>query len=320
MDHKDYTPIISRIRQLRCQYSGERGKNRFAKALGIRASTYNYYEKDRIPPVDILLKIAEITGSDIYWLLTGQEQTSCKCPNHPTELIRQIEYLTNTHPNTTRALTAFVDLLYKNNQMNRQSPQEIENEHKKLIPILGRTAAGIIYFWDHKNLASLTEDEEITELTTLIKNHTSRQISRTTDNGKPVDAAGSTAIKGLEKVSANLVQVKNTANEKYEIAEFMDCKEISDAFADAFALRIDGDSMAPRILDGDTVVMSPSAPAQQGQCAVIKLKGQIGVTCKLIRYNGDNVHIIPINENYETKIVPKSDVAWALSVLCKLTF
>jgi hypothetical protein len=42
--------VIERVIQLRKQYFGNRGKRNFAKALGINASTYNYYEKERTPP------------------------------------------------------------------------------------------------------------------------------------------------------------------------------------------------------------------------------------------------------------------------------
>ncbi len=57
--------IIERIRSLREQYAGRRGKSKFARVLDISPSTYNYYENNRIPPIEILLKICEVTaGSD----------------------------------------------------------------------------------------------------------------------------------------------------------------------------------------------------------------------------------------------------------------
>ena len=50
-----------------------------------------------------------------------------------------------------------------------------------------------------------------------------------------------------------------------------------------FAVRIDGASMAPEILHGDVVILSPSCPAEQGKPAVVQLADKIGVTCKLFR-------------------------------------
>ena len=63
--------------------------------------------------------------------------------------------------------------------------------------------------------------------------------------------------------------------------------------------------MSPRINDGDIVILSPSVPAVQGQIGIARIANQIGVTCKLIRTTENEVHLIPINEKYETKVVAK---------------
>jgi len=57
-------------------------------------------------------------------------------------------------------------------------------------------------------------------------------------------------------------------------------------------------------------------PASQGQPAIISMAGAIGVTCKLIRTEDDRIHLVPINERYETKIIKSEDLLWALAVLC----
>jgi SOS-response transcriptional repressor LexA len=77
--------------------------------------------------------------------------------------------------------------------------------------------------------------------------------------------------------------------------------------------------MSPRINDGNIVILSPSVPAAQGQLAVARVAKQIGITCKLIRTTESGVHLIPINEKYETKVVPKKDLLWALAVLCHIS-
>ncbi|MCJ7776736.1 MAG: helix-turn-helix domain-containing protein, partial [Sedimentisphaerales bacterium] len=73
MEKIDPHGIIQRVRKLREQFSGPRGKSVFAQALAISPSTYNYYERDRVPPIEVLLKICEVTGANIEWLLTGRE-------------------------------------------------------------------------------------------------------------------------------------------------------------------------------------------------------------------------------------------------------
>ena len=74
----DEKAVIGRIKFLRNRYAGKRGKSAFAKALDISPSTYSYYEQNRIPPIEILLKICEVTGADLEWLLTGNEDKK-KC-------------------------------------------------------------------------------------------------------------------------------------------------------------------------------------------------------------------------------------------------
>ena len=69
----------------------------------------------------------------------------------------------------------------------------------------------------------------------------------------------------------------------------------------------------------DVVVLSPSVPAVQGQVAVARIANQIGVTCKLIRFSDKHVHLIPINERYETRIIDKNDLTWALAVICHIS-
>lgn len=46
--------ICRRIARLRLEVAGPRGRAQFARQLDLPASTYAYYEDDRIPPADRL--------------------------------------------------------------------------------------------------------------------------------------------------------------------------------------------------------------------------------------------------------------------------
>ena len=72
MENFDENAIIEQISLLHKQYAGSRSKSEFARALGISAFTYSYYENNRVFPIEILLKICEVTGADFEWLLTGR--------------------------------------------------------------------------------------------------------------------------------------------------------------------------------------------------------------------------------------------------------
>lgn len=64
--------ICERLKQVRMQVCGSRGQSHFAALLHLSPSTYNYYEKGRIPPVDVLDRAARITGAPLLWLIRGE--------------------------------------------------------------------------------------------------------------------------------------------------------------------------------------------------------------------------------------------------------
>ena len=64
--------ICDRLKQLRVQVCGTRGQSHFAALLHLSPSTYNYYEKGRIPPVDVLDRSSRVTGAPLLWLIRGE--------------------------------------------------------------------------------------------------------------------------------------------------------------------------------------------------------------------------------------------------------
>jgi len=64
--------ICERLKQVRVQVCGPRGQSHFANLLLLSPSTYNYYEKGRVPPVDVLDRASKVTGSPLMWLIRGE--------------------------------------------------------------------------------------------------------------------------------------------------------------------------------------------------------------------------------------------------------
>lgn len=62
--------VSDRIKQVR----GEKKKTEFAKMLGIPQPNLSKYESGRMPPADVLQKIADHGGVTVKWLLTGKEE------------------------------------------------------------------------------------------------------------------------------------------------------------------------------------------------------------------------------------------------------
>ena len=318
MENFDEKAIIERVRLLRSQYAGNRGKSKFARALGISASTYSYYENNRIPPIEILLKICEVTGADLKWLLTGQSTEKKFAFGRNSELLQKLDNLFTNNPDLTEAVLAFIELLSQKKGIEGEFHSRVlpsRPDRPGWIPVLGRTAAGIVHFWDQTFLPE--PQQAITELDELVRKHIGKEIVGSVDGTVSIDLQARPLVDGVKKQQANLIQVCGQGQE--QIVEFIQCQEIHKLFPDSFALHVDGDSMSPRINDGDIVILSPSVPAAQGQIGVARVANQIGVTCKLIRTAQGDVHLIPINERYETKVVNKKDLLWALAVLCHVS-
>lgn len=63
-----------------------------------------------------------------------------------------------------------------------------------------------------------------------------------------------------------------------------------------FALRVKGDSMSPRIMDGDLLLVSPQNTAEDGDLVVAMIEGE--ATCKVLRHNSYGVTLVPFNAAY----------------------
>jgi len=338
MDASTRKAIIERIKTLRTRFAGSRGKSKFANALGVSASTYNYYENDRVPPADILVKICDITGADLKWLLTGQadDKNFAFASNHAdtdrahSQFLQNFGALLDQNPDLAGPISAFIELLLEKKgieaKLNLNEPASAtqvadtaesppEKNQPGWIPVLGRTAAGVAGFWDQ--VISSKSGHTVTKLDDLVRKHSGKPIVNSTDAMVSIDLQTRALADSLTNPQVNLVRVDGAPEDS--IVEFIQCRQIYNAFPDSFALQIDGDSMSPRINDGDIVILSPSVAAVQGQTAVVQLKNQIGVTCKLIRITEDSIHLIPINESYETKVIAKERLEWALAVLCHIT-
>ncbi|MHC4477242.1 MAG: S24 family peptidase [Planctomycetota bacterium] len=317
-DGFDENAIIERIKQMRAGLEKGRSKSKFARALGISPSTYSYYEKERVPPIDILLKISEVAPCDLNWLLTGRTPTEKPAFGPGRAVLERLGKLFAENPDLIGPLSAFVELLCEKQDLEKQldrKPAASGRDRPGWIPVLGRTAAGLVHFWQQESLPK--PEQAVTELDELVSRHLGKTVVGSVDTTVSIDLRARPLLEQMHNHAVNLIRV--TGEDEEQIVEFVQCQPIHEIFPDSFALHIDGDSMSPRIDDGDIVILSPSVPAAQGHIAVAHLANQIGVTCKLIRTTETQVHLIPINERYEPKVVPKEDLVWALAVLGHIT-
>jgi len=317
--------ICRRIAQIRAELTGPRGKSKFAQLLGISPSTYDYYESSRIPPANILVRISAVSGVDLAWLLTGEGgKASGVSADHPA--VQRVAELLADRPDAAEPLWAFLDLLADVSQLPAgvgeaatapakatlpltpvAGPSADADgadrlfDHAELIPILGRSAAGVPQFWAEG------QEGQTTALADLIRRHAGRAAQKV----RPAGVEGAD-----DQAAAQIITFRDEQSD--EVCQFVRAAAIRARHPDAFALQIDGSSMAPDINHGDMVILSPTAPAADGRAAVVQLAGQIGVTCKLYRRSGDDIHLVPISDELSVISVFDTEVIWALRVLARV--
>ncbi len=85
------------------------------------------------------------------------------------------------------------------------------------------------------------------------------------------------------------------------IENIIDYEEISEELAhtgDFFALKIKGDSMEPRICDGDVVIVRKQDYAETGDLVIALVNGD-SATCKRLAKYPSGIRLIPFNIAYE---------------------
>lgn len=84
------------------------------------------------------------------------------------------------------------------------------------------------------------------------------------------------------------------------VEDVIDWEEIDDATAKLgpiFALSVKGDSMEPRIVSGDVVIVRQQDDAESGDIVIASVNGD-DATCKRLRKYKDGIELVPSNPSY----------------------
>ncbi len=321
--------ICARLAEARETAFGPRGRAAFARALGLSPSTYIYYEKGRVPPPDVLARAAEVAGLRLQWLVTGKGPRDLSVeevrrtwqeilpPEIQPALDRFIEQAASPEgaPAAVRALAELLqDVGEKLPHDGDAVPAEEPLQHVEgMIPVLGRTAAGLVGRHDE-----LLGEEPAVTIADIARAASGRSVRRRPVGDVETDDPVMEASASQPQRTASLVQLAEPLPSG--VVELVDVPPVRQEHPAAFALRVDGESMAPRFRHGDVVIADPSRPVRSGQAALVQIRGRVGVTLKLLRQEEDSVALVPINERYDTEIVSLDQVEWTAPVLCALRF
>lgn len=84
------------------------------------------------------------------------------------------------------------------------------------------------------------------------------------------------------------------------VEDIIDTEEISEEMArtgDFFGLQIEGDSMEPRMEEGDVVIVRKQHDADSGDVVIALVNGE-DATCKRLRKFHDGIELVSTNPNY----------------------
>lgn len=74
-----------------------------------------------------------------------------------------------------------------------------------------------------------------------------------------------------------------------------------------FGLRIKGNSMEPRMREGDVVIVRKQDDAETGDTVVVLVNGD-SATVKKIKYGQDGISLIPTNSTHDVQFYSAADV------------
>lgn len=109
-----------------------------------------------------------------------------------------------------------------------------------------------------------------------------------------------------ENKNKNLIPVLGTvrAGIPMEAVEnIIDYEEISEDMArqgDFFALQIKGDSMEPKISEGDVVIVRKQPDVDSGNIAIVLVNGEEATIKKIQKFDG-GINLIPSNPSYDVR-------------------
>ena len=104
-----------------------------------------------------------------------------------------------------------------------------------------------------------------------------------------------------------------------EVLDYEDVTLTESDMGNYFALRIKGDSMAPRMMEGDTVIVKKQSDCASGDICVA-LVGSGDATVKKVIKKDTGIILMPLNACYDPLIFTKDEVeAFPVTIIGKVT-
>lgn len=297
--------LAQRIRALRRRHFGRTGKRQFAERLEIPLDEYESYERSTIPPADVLLRMCEVTGEDLQWLLTGVASRATMViagarPRHQ-ELIGRIAQGLNERPELAAPLEAFFDLLTTDPRTERGG---------RTLPAPTDAASDLIPILDACELpAKLPAGDAGGAPHPLSRPASSASLTQT-QRARLIEPGADLA--GAQRPIA-LVASGDSSRRFIRSAELAEC------FPHAFGVTIQDDAMLPMINPGDALIVSADVPSVVGRPALCRTQSAPQVRCRVwLGCEGQLARLGRLRDHGVDQVA-MSEIDWSLEVLYFVT-
>lgn len=301
------TSICKRLEGLREDLFGSRGKSEMARKLGIRPSTYDRYERDRIPPADLLVTIAEVCDVTLDWLLTGEEPKRPQRVGDPEleSLTHQFRDALIRHADFRPVASQFLHWL-RSQAEGEQATAAIGGTLKSAIPILGALPDS------SSNLASGSAEGLLARRARALETNSNAAFATATEP-VGIDVLNDNTEDHL--ADDNIVRGSLLTHESGATPWGIESNELTSSHPDAVAWLIDDHSMEPLFHQGDYVVISPTHEAESGQPCVACMRQSRQLSCRVFHPDDNSVLLVPANSRIDATRIPANDLEAAYRVL-----
>jgi transcriptional regulator with XRE-family HTH domain len=298
--------LTRRLKELRRKHFGPQGAAGFAERLGLSVEDYQRFERGTVPPGEVLVRICEVTGEDLQWLLTGVAGRGtvviAGTRTRHQALLTRLAHALDQRPELAAPVEAFLDLLVAGptaRAMPRQLPPP-RLEH--LIPIF--EADELPPDWDDPGGGPGRFDLA--------------RYEAALDEAECLPASCSEPAFGTAAAVATAAQLVFVHGGGAERRSFVHSPQVRACFPDAFGVHLGDAAMQPMFTAEDVVVVCPGVEPRVGRPAVCRVRDERRVRCRIwLGYENDVLNLGRLADE-ACEEIPRGQVLWSVPVLYRV--
>jgi hypothetical protein len=301
--------LARRIRELRRRHFGPRGKAEFARRLGVAPEEYDRFETHRLPPGELMVRMCELTGEDLQWLLTGVSSRGTVvisgARSRHQDLISRIAQALDSRPQLAAPLEAFFDLLLRGEDARREAALELPAPASgDLIPLFAR-------------------DEWPDELPDPDGPGGGRWLALCPSVATLAPVERSVALltepaMDYQPSKLRSVTLLSLSDAGGAARRFVQSTALAGCFPAAFGVVLDDGVMEPMFAAGDALLVATGAAPQVGQPALCKFADRVDDRCRIwLGEDEEHIQLGRVSDGLNEQL-PRAQLRWSLEVLYRV--